>query len=68
MSQTASIESPANEVAEFQAGIAQCLAEIEHIRELMNYDQAEIDRSRKRTHALLADLKATVSRSGQKAA
>ena len=61
-------EAPADGVAEMQAGIAQCLTEIDHLRELMSHDQAEIDRSQKRTYALLAELKATLAQTSRKAA
>ena len=68
MNPTTTLETPTPEVVELQAGIAQCLAEIEQLREQMSRDQVEIDRSRKRTRALLAELKATVSQAGRKAA
>ena len=50
-------ETPANEVAALQAGIAQYLTEVEQLREQMSRDQAEIDRSQMRTRVLLAELK-----------
>ncbi len=75
MNQTTVLDTPASEVPELevpvpelQAGIAQCLTEIDQMREQMARDQAEIDRSRRRTHALLADLRATLSPAGRKAA
>ena len=75
MNQSAALETPANEansesneVAALKLSIAQCLTEIDQMRELMSRDQAEIDRSQKRTHVLLAELKATLSPVSRKAA
>ena len=66
--ETTSSEMPANEVAVLQAGIAQYLTEVEQLREQMSRDQAEIDRSQKRTRVLLAELKAAVRPAGREAA
>lgn len=61
--------SPAAEdAAQFQLAIAQCLAEVDYLREQMSRDQGEIDRSRARTRTLLAELKTTLGVAGQKAA
>ncbi len=68
MDQSVTLETSANEGAEVQAGIAQCFAEIDQLREQMSRDQMEIDRSQKRTHALLGDLKAAMFQTGRKAA
>ncbi|MBV9852869.1 MAG: hypothetical protein JO250_24685 [Armatimonadetes bacterium] len=68
MDQTATLETPTGDVAELQAGIAQCLTEIEQLREQMSRDQVEIERSCTRTCALLAELKATLSSAGRRAA
>ena len=61
MNQTATLDTPTEDVAALQAGITQCLTDIDLLREQMQSDEAEIDRSRRRTRALLAELKASVS-------
>ena len=66
--ETTPSETPANEVAVLQAGIAQYLTEVEHLREQMSRDQVEIDRSQTRTRVLLAELKAAVRPAGREAA
>ena len=66
--ETISSETPANEVAVLQAGIAQYLTEVEQLREQMSRDQVEIDRSQKRTRVLLAELKAAVRPASREAA
>ncbi len=68
MNQTTVFDTPSGEVAELQSSITQCLTEIDQMREQMSRDQAEIDGSRRRTRALLAELKASLSPSGRKAA
>ncbi len=61
--------SPATEDAvRFQLAITQYLTEVDQLREQMSRDQIEIDRSRTRTRALLAELKTTLGPAGQKAA
>jgi molecular chaperone GrpE (heat shock protein) len=69
MNKSATLETTASEpdsvgrnVAQLKLSIAQCLTEIDQMREQMSRDQAEIDRSQKRTHALLMELKETVSK------
>lgn len=68
MNPSAALEASQDEDAELQAGIAQCLTEVEQLREQMARDQIEIDRSRTRTRALLAEIKAAVNSAGRKAA
>ncbi len=81
MNQSAALGTPAGEpsredtdmnkdrnVAQLKLSIAQYLAEIDQIREQMSRDQVEIERSQKRTHVLLAELKALVTSPSQKAA
>ncbi len=75
MNQSVTLETPASEsssesteIVQLKLSIAQCLTEIDQMREQMSRDQAEIDRSQKRTHVLLAELKATLSPASQKAA
>jgi molecular chaperone GrpE (heat shock protein) len=58
MEDTLRIEPTTDEAAELQAGIKQVLAEIELLRKQMRSDQADIERSRTRTRAMLADLSA----------
>jgi hypothetical protein len=52
------IEPNAEEVANLQAAIQDCLVQIENLRERMKRDQVDIERSRMRTRAILAQLKA----------
>lgn len=68
MNQTTTLETPTRDDAELQAGISQCLTEIEEIRRQMSFDQVEIERSQKRTHRLLAELKVTVVSASRRAA
>jgi len=48
--------------AEYEAAINQCLAEMERLRARMNRDQADIDRRKPETRAILAGLKVGSSR------
>ena len=56
MDQTVTLEMPSDEASELQAGIAQCLAEIEQIHEQMRRDQVDIEQSQARTRALLDEV------------
>jgi molecular chaperone GrpE (heat shock protein) len=56
MAESLSIEPTADEAAELQASINQILAEIDQLQTKMRRDQAEIERSRIRTQAMLRDL------------
>ena len=67
MNQTTTVEAP-NEISELQAGITEYLAEIDRLREQMSRDDAAIERSRKHTRAMLAEIRATLSLMGPKAA
>jgi Tfp pilus assembly protein PilN len=44
--------------ADYEAAIDQCLTEIQRLREKMDKDQADIDRLKAETRAILARLKA----------
>jgi hypothetical protein len=44
--------------ADYEAAIDQCLAEMQRLREKMDRDQADIDRLKAETRAILAKLKA----------
>jgi hypothetical protein len=68
MEDALTIKSSTEEAAQLQLAITQCLTEVDHLREQMSRDQMEIDRSRTRTRALLAELKTTLGVAGQKAA
>jgi len=57
MEKTISIEPTAEEAAKIQTAIQQCFAEIEHLRERMRQDQADIEKSRARTRTMLAQLR-----------
>jgi hypothetical protein len=59
MNKSATIETTGVEEANLKAAIDECLAQIEQLREQMKSDQAEIVRSRARTDAILAQLKAS---------
>ncbi len=68
MEDALTIKPSTEEAAQFQLAIAQCLMEVDQLREQMSRDQMEIDRSRTRTRALLAELKTTLGPAPQKAA
>ncbi len=58
MDKTATIQTTAEEGINLEAAIQECLAQIEQLREQMKGDQTDIEKSRARTHAILAQLKA----------
>jgi molecular chaperone GrpE (heat shock protein) len=57
MNKTATIQPAAEESANFETAIQQCFGEIDQLREQMKRDQADIEISRKRTIAILAQLR-----------
>ena len=57
MSETLTSEMTADD-AKLKAAIEKIFAELDHEREQMKRDQEEIERSRVRTRAMLAQLKA----------
>jgi predicted nucleic acid-binding Zn-ribbon protein len=59
--------SQGDKAANLKLSIAQYFTEIDAMREQMSRDQVEIEHSQKRTRALLADLKNTLSSAGRKA-
>jgi molecular chaperone GrpE (heat shock protein) len=56
MAETVTMEPTASEAAELRAEIDRMLAEIDQLRDKMRRDDVEIELSRKRTQAILADL------------
>jgi hypothetical protein len=56
MDKTLLAEPTAEEAARMRTEIAECLAEIKKLRDRMRRDQVEIEKSRARTRAMLADL------------
>ena len=75
MNQSATLETSVNEpnaegkeIEAIKLSIAQYLTEIDQMRELMSRDQIEIDRSQKRSYALLAEIQETISSMNRKAA
>lgn len=58
MDEPRALEPGAEDASRMQAAIAECLAAIEGLREQMQRDQADIERARERTRAILAQLKA----------
>lgn len=68
MDETVSINPAAEDAAQLQLAIAQCLEEITELHRQMSHDQMEIDRSQMRTRAILDELTATLGAAGRKAA
>jgi hypothetical protein len=48
----------AEDAAQLQKTLSECITEIDRLRELMRRDDVEIARSQARTRALLAEIKA----------
>lgn len=68
MDETLTAAPPVEDAAYYQKAIAECSAEIDRLHEIMAQDQIEIDRSRARTRAMLAEIKASLGHSDRKAA
>jgi hypothetical protein len=49
---------PLQTAADYEAAIEECLAEMQRLREKIDRDQADIDRLKVETRAILARLKA----------
>ena len=58
MEKTIKIEVPADEAAQIQTAIQECIAEMQRANERMKKDQAEIERLNAKTRAMLAELEA----------
>ena len=58
MEKTIKIEVPADEVVQIQTAIQECIAEMQRANERMKKDQAEIERLKAKTRAMLAELEA----------
>ena len=58
MDKSATIQTTAEDGIRLETAIQECLAQIEQLREQMKSDQADIEKSRARTHAILAQWKA----------
>lgn len=52
------LEVPKAEAAKMDAAIKECISEMERARKRMKNDQAEIDRLKAQTRAMLAQMKA----------
>lgn len=57
-SKTMALDIPKQEAAKIDAAIRECVTEMEHARKRMKQDQAEIDRLKAQTRALLSGMKA----------
>jgi hypothetical protein len=62
MAETVTMELTASEAAELRSEIDQMLAEIDQLRDKMRRDDVEIELSRARTQAILADLQSMFQR------
>ena len=58
----------AEDAAQLQRTLTQCITEIDRLRELMQQDDVRIERSQVRTRALLAEIKAARTSADRKAA
>jgi len=58
----------AEDAAQLQETLSECIAEIDRLRELMRRDDIEIARSQARTRAVLAEIKAMRTPAERKAA
>ena len=58
MSKSTIFELTSEEAVELEAAIEKCVQEVQQIREQMQNDQAEIDRLKNETKAILEELKA----------
>jgi hypothetical protein len=56
MEKTSTVQPTDKEVVRLEAAIDQCLTEIDRLREQMKNDQDEIEKSRAKTSAILAQL------------
>ncbi len=59
MAQTVKWQPTAEEISEVEEALKTCIDEIERATELMAQDQAEIDRLKAETRAILATLQVT---------
>ena len=57
-SKTLTMDAPKGEAEKYEAAVAECIAETDRILKRMRHKDAEIEKSRKRTRAMLAELKA----------
>ena len=59
MDETARFEVSADEAVRIQGAIQECILEMQRANERMKKDQAEIERLKEKTRAMLADLEAS---------
>ncbi len=58
MDEALTMNPSAEDAAQLQVILSQCITEIDRLREMMRQDDVEITRSQARTRALLAEIKA----------
>ena len=58
MEKTIKFEVPVDEAVQVQAAMQECIAEMQRANERMKKDQAEIERLKAKTRAMLAELEA----------
>ncbi len=68
MDEVLTINPNAEDAAQLQVILSQCITEIDRLREMMSRDDIEIARSQARTRALLAEIKAMRTPAERKAA
>ncbi len=68
MDEVLAINPSAEDVAQLQLILSQCITEIDRLREIMSQDDIEIARSQARTRALLAEMKSMRTPTERKAA
>ncbi len=68
MDEALTMNPSAEDAAQLQVILSECITEIDRLREMMSRDDVEIARSQTRTRALLAEIKAMRTAPKQKAA
>lgn len=58
MSKVTTFEPAADEPADYQAAVVECIEKVDYLRQQLAEDQAEIDRLKSETREILARLKA----------
>lgn len=68
MDEALTMNPSAEDAAQLQLILSECITEIDRLREMMSRDDVEIARSQTRTRALLAEIKAMRTAPERKAA
>jgi len=68
MDEVLTMNPSAEDAAQLQKTLTECIAEIDRLREMMRQDDLEIARSQARTRAILAEIKAMRTSPERKAA